>query len=143
MTFPAIRTQTDEKQMEFSLASGLDCSGEPDLARQEFKQEADTNYLLQRFGMNVPVQHAPTFGEVDFDLDLHSAHIAIGQVQQAWHQLSPELRAKYRTTNAMLDAMNSGELRTDLEEARDAVRAEKAKAEASSAPASTSNQPTT
>lgn len=117
---PAIRTQVDDRQMDFSLEAGLDTSDKPDLARQEFRDDADANLLLKRYGVNVPVQAQPQYGDADFDLDLHSAHIAVDRAQHAFRKLPNELREKYKTTQGLLDAMNSGELAKDLREHREA-----------------------
>lgn len=125
---PAIRTQVDDRQDEISLATGLDTSDRPDLTRQEFREEADTNYLLSRFGVNVPMQRTPQFGEIDFDLDLHSAHIAVDRAQNAWYQLSEDLREKYKDPAGMLDAMNSGQLEEDLKAERRKAALEKREA---------------
>nr|QXN72831.1 MAG: internal scaffolding protein [Microvirus sp.] len=116
---PAKRSQVDELQEEYSRATARDTHDLPDLARQEFREEVDVNVMLKRFGVAVPLQRQPQFGEADFDLDLHSAHIAVSRAHQAFQALSPELRKKYETPARMLDAMNSGELRTDLEGERD------------------------
>lgn len=115
MMKPAIRTPVDERQSEFSFLTGLDTSDLPDLARQEFREQTDTNYILDRFGVQTPMQRTPQFGEVDWDLDLHSAHISVERVQAAWYELDPELREKYKNSAGLLDAMNSGELQKDLE----------------------------
>ena len=95
-----------------------------DLTRQEFAEEADVNYLLRTYGVDTPVNRVPQFGEVDWDLDLHSAHISMDRAQHAFFHLPLELRQKYKTTAAMLDAMNSGELATDLEKIRDQAKPE-------------------
>lgn len=117
---PAIRSQTSTDQDDISLLTGLDSSDLPDLARQEFRDEADVNQLLSRYGVGVPLQQQPQFGEVDWDLDLHSAFITVDRAQHAFNELPHELKTKYKTTHAMLDAMNSGELGHDLQQLRDA-----------------------
>lgn len=123
---PAIRTQVDDRQLDFSILTAFDNSAEPDPVRQEFKDEADVNVMLNKFGMNVPMQRQPQFGETDFDLDLHSAYIAVDRVNHAMQALPPELREKYPTAARLLDAMNSGELEADLLDARERAREKEA-----------------
>lgn len=110
----AIRTQVDRLNDEMSAAAGISFEGVTDLARQEFREEADVNVLMSRYGVGDWSAPAPQFGEVDWDIDLHTAHISIDRAQQAFYHLPSELQQKYQTTSAMLDAMNSGELAEDL-----------------------------
>ncbi len=119
--FPPIRNQADVvNQKQYSDAAGLDCSDLPDLARQEFKREADVNYLMSRYGVDVAIpQRQVSFGEADFDLDLHGAYIAVEAADQAWFHLPPALKQKYGNRKTMLDAMNSGELAKDLAAQKD------------------------
>lgn len=108
---PAVRTQADGEQDLFSAASVLDCAAEGNLdtARQEFKQEADINVLLQRFGINAP-QKQVTFQDVDFDLDLQTALAAIATARAVHRSLPPELRADFPTWQALLTAVDRGEV---------------------------------
>lgn len=142
---PAIRTQVDEKQRDYSRAASLDCSDLPDTARQEFREEADANKLLARYGINVPVQRTPSFGDADFDLDLHSAFIAVDRAEHAFTSLPTPLRQKYKTTGRLLDAMNTGELEADLRAEREkrekADKAAKGAPPASTPPAAPSAAP--
>lgn len=136
---PAIRTQVDDLGDAYSLATAIDFTDSIDNTRQEFRLEADVNHLLSRYGVGVPMQQQPQFGEVDFDLDLHSAYISVERSQHAFSELPYELRQKYGNVATMLDAMNSGELAKDLL----AERAEREKkAAASKAPADPAPNPT-
>lgn len=121
---PAIRSQADSPAIgeAASMASALFTPEGPeqDLTRQEFKMDSDVNEILGRYGVDSPVQaRIPQFGEVDWDLDLHSAHIAFSNAQRAFYELPEVLQEKYKGTGPMLDAMNSGELARDLQAIRD------------------------
>jgi len=56
------------------------CTEEEDRTRQEFKDEADVNKLLSRYGVNVP-QVRPVYGEVDTDMDLQRAYMVAQEVR--------------------------------------------------------------
>lgn len=118
---PPVRNQADiVNQAAYSLEAGTDCSDLPDTARQEFKREADVNYILKTFGVGGALpQRQVSYGEADFDLDLHGAYIAREAAEKAWYHLPPNLKAKYKGIGPMLDAMNSGELAKDLAAAKD------------------------
>lgn len=110
---PAVRTQVDGKQRAFSKASAIDCSDSRDMARQEFKAEADTNLLLARFGVGVP-QKAITFGDRDMVGDpLQTALAAIATARQAYRDLPPEIRAEYPTWQRLVSALQSRKLNLD------------------------------
>lgn len=136
----AVRAQVDvdDTQDDVSLATGLDLSDEVKVTRQEFREEADVNTMLRRFG--VPVAAAarrPVFGDVDWDLDLHSAHIAVERAGAAFRKLPRVLQEKYKDTRGLLDAMNSGELAEDLKEDRERKEHHAAAAKAASEAAET------
>lgn len=123
---PAIRTQTDQMQDFYTELSALDCTDSVDRARQEFKDEADINKLLARFGVHAQ-QRQPTFGEVDFDLDLQQALFAVQEAKQAHRAMPATLRERYPTWQSLLNGLESGEFKLDLnEERRKAAAAEPA-----------------
>lgn len=109
----AIRTQADGRQEEFSDAARLDCSieGNTDMARQEFKDDADINKLLARFGINTPTRTNPQFGEVDFTADLQGALSAIADARTAHANLPPEVKKDFPTWQRLLNALERGEIR--------------------------------
>lgn len=109
----AIRSQADDLQDEISDATGLD-TGTETLTRQEFKDEADLNILLSRFGANAMSRQPEWGGETDFTLDLQGALAAIAQAKEADLQVPPELREKYPTWRDVLNGAETGEYQTDL-----------------------------
>lgn len=89
----------------------IDCSDLPDMARQEFKEEADINILLRKFGVRVLERSTqPIFAEVDFDLDLLGAYEARDQVMAVHRQLPEEVRNLYPTYADLLNAIEKGEI---------------------------------
>lgn len=110
---PAIRTQVDELQDQYSDEAGLDCSGDKDMARQEFKEEADVNTILLRFGLGASHGLPKTFGETDYDLDLQNALHAIRDAKAAHSRLPEELKADYPTWQSFLNAVESGRLTSE------------------------------
>lgn len=78
-----------------------------DMARQEFAQEADLNYMLSRFGIT-PERNAPTYGEWDDTLDLQSALTSVAEARMAFAGLPPELREKFGSMEELMRAYNNG-----------------------------------
>lgn len=109
----AIRTQADDLGDEYSELTSVDFTDSRDMARQEFKADADINLLLARYGVGTP-QRLPVFGEVDFTLDLQKAFEAIGEAKLMHARLPENLRAKYRDWASLLNALDSGALQLDL-----------------------------
>lgn len=106
----ATRTQVDEDQDLYSLETGLDFAGTTDLARQEFKDEADLNILLKRFGVGGAMQRPLSWGQADYDLDLQRAIGAVEDAKRAHRAMPEELRKIYPTWRDMLNAIESGRL---------------------------------
>lgn len=113
---PAIWDHANYLDREDHDLQGLDCSGDKDMARQEFKHEANINTIMDRFqrtGM-APAMRQPVFGDHDFDLDLHGGFIALHEAQRAFLNLPKELRDKYKNPQGMLDAVHDGTMHKDL-----------------------------
>lgn len=80
-----------------------------DTARQEFKDEADVNYMLSRFGITQP-RGAPTYGEWDDSITLQSAIEAVAEAREGYNTLPEEMRKKFPSMEAMLTAIQNGSL---------------------------------
>lgn len=80
-----------------------------DRARQEFKDEADINYMLSRFGITAP-RGAPTYGEWDDTIDLMTAITAVQEAREGYRKLPSELRDKFPSMEAFLAAVDNGSL---------------------------------
>lgn len=105
----AIRRQYDGQQEHYSELSGTTFTGKG-ATRQEFKDEADINKLLARYGVGAGTRPT-TFGtEVDYTIDLQQALNAITDAKHAFRNLPQNLRARYKTWQDLLNALNSGRL---------------------------------
>lgn len=80
-----------------------------DMARQEFKNDADINYMLTKFGIT-PERGAPTYGEWDDTLDLQQALTSVAEARGAYSDLPTELKQKFGSMEDLLKAYNNGSL---------------------------------
>lgn len=91
------------------MIDASDRTGNKDTARQEFKDEADINYMLSRFGITAP-RGTPTFGEWDDSIDLQSAIESVREAHAGYVTLPEDLRNKFPSMEAMLTAIDNGAL---------------------------------
>lgn len=97
----------------------IDASDAPDnkdMTRQEFRDEADINYMLSRFGITQP-RGTPVYGEWDDTIDLQVALQSVSDARTAYQQLPENLRDKFPSMEAMLTALENGSLLIKNEEA--------------------------
>lgn len=87
---------------------GIDAPNK-DMTRQEFKQEADINYMLSRFGITQP-RGAPTYGEWDDTIDLQTALQSVHDARAAYRRLPQNLKAKFTKMEDLLTALENGSL---------------------------------
>jgi len=87
-----------------------------DMARQEFKAEADINVILRRFGVTgqIPSSRPLVFGEANYDLDLQRAMMALETAEQAHANLPPELKERYPTWQSLINAADDGTLELEI-----------------------------
>lgn len=94
---PFMRTPFNYDRDEASGETGLVCP-EPTLAQQQFKEEADINTILERFGRTgelvVPVR-MPQFGDFEQVNDYHSAMNAVRTAQESFDALPAKVRARF------------------------------------------------
>lgn len=136
LTMKPERAQGDGKGDKYSDLTATD-PGEGDLARQEFKLEADINHVLRRFGVDgtMPPMRQGEFGvEVDYDYDFQAAMNTIAGVEAAYRRLSPEIKEKYPTWQLFLAAIERGEI-VRAEEPAPTAESEKQKNTDSAGPA--------
>lgn len=108
-----VRSQADDYQDEISDLTAID-TGDESLTRQEFKDEADLNILLGRFGVDGLQHRQPQFGEIDYNMDLQQALAARDAVSRANFRVPEELREKYPDGHAVLAGVESGQYQKDL-----------------------------
>lgn len=90
---------------------GIDFTGTTHTTRQEFKNEADINIMLNRFGVAGAQQRSAEYGkDIDFNIDLQTALNAVQQAKLAYAALPPNLRDKYTSWQSLLNALNEGTL---------------------------------
>lgn len=80
-----------------------------DMARQEFAQEADINYMLSRFGITPP-RGAPVYGEWDDTIDLQIALESVREAKAGFRNLPKDLQDKFGTMEEFLRAVDNGSL---------------------------------
>lgn len=80
----------------------------PDLARQEYKNEADINYTLSRFGIT-NTRGTPIYGETNDSLDLQMALESTRDAKAAFAQLDPQIQKRFGNVNTLLDAVENGD----------------------------------
>lgn len=126
----AVRSQADNQGDTYSWETALD-TGEETLVRAEYAREADINYILESYGLAQTQRPIQWGGEVDYTLDLQKAMMATEQAESAHRTIPAELKNKYPTYREWLNAINSGEYMSDLQDLteRKKAAAEKAAAE--------------
>lgn len=111
---PMMRSQTDGMGDFWSDATGIDFSNTEILTRQEYKDEADLNILLSRFGVNTPMREMSWGAEIDDRIDLQTALQAIDEAKRI--EVPPELRTRFPTWQAVLNGAESGAYQSALVE---------------------------
>lgn len=136
---PAIRTQVDGLDEEYSIGTALDCSDMPDTTRQEFKNETDVNQVLARYGVDGQ-RRPPIYSEVDYNMDLQQSLGAIREAERAIAKLPPELREKYGTWERLFAGAYNGGIQADLVAYHEKQASDKAAADAAAVAAATPKQ---
>lgn len=106
----AVRTQDDDLQKTYSDATAVDFTHSKDVTRQEFKNDADTNKILARFGLSGLTQKPIVFGERDFDIDLQRSLALVKEANDAWRKMPDHAKDRYPTYADMLRAAENGTL---------------------------------
>lgn len=77
---------------------GIDCSVEPDMAQQQFKDECDINIIMKRFGKTgvLPAPAVmPQYGDYSQAVDYRSCMQAVRDAEEAFMELPADLRKKF------------------------------------------------
>ena len=101
---PFLRTPYNYNVMQVSDETGLRCE-DPSLAQQNQKDQADINFILERFGVTgeLPVsQRMPQYRDFDEIYDYHSAMNAVIAAQDSFDALPAKLRARFDNDPAVL-----------------------------------------
>lgn len=89
---------------ELSEKTGLSCP-EPTLTSQEFIEEADINYIAERFmrtGEAPQVLNLPTYGDFEGTFDFQSSMNTIAQAKQEFMKLPAKVRTRFANDPAQL-----------------------------------------
>lgn len=88
--------------------------GEENLARQEFKKDADINNIVARLlaGQPVPMAQAK-YGEADYTLDLQAAYGMADSLVDEYNKLPSEVRQHMNKT-AFVNALLEGQTLEDI-----------------------------
>lgn len=97
MKIPFMRTPYNYDRDAASDDSGLVCP-EPTMAQQQFKDEADINTIMERFGRTgelvAPVR-VPEYGDFSQVVDYHSAMNAVRSAQEGFMAMPANIRARF------------------------------------------------
>lgn len=124
----SVRSQADNLGDSMSLVSGTEGGGEL-LVRTEFAEEADINFLMQRYDVARHINPADYGREVDYNLDLQTAISAMNAMHPLRDSIPEELQGKYQNWRQILNAVERGEYGRDLDELNKKKAIEKAEAE--------------
>lgn len=110
-----LREQNDGTGDHYSLVTSLDMSDQdnPDnktSVRQEFKDEADINNILRKFGYDTFNNDPRFFSETDYTLDLQATIAAAYDLQEAHSNLPADLIELFPDVPSMVNAARNGEL---------------------------------
>lgn len=106
---PALRQQSDLIDPTIKIRETIACPPQEDKARQEFRDEADVNLLLKRYGA-IP-NPKPVGGEWDFSTDLQGAYALLNDAKRLFQDFPQPLRSQYRNWQNVYAAIMSGEIR--------------------------------
>ena len=94
---PFLRTPYNYDRDAASDEAGLSCP-EPTLAQQQFREEADINTIMERFGRTgeviVPVK-APEYGDFTEVYDYHTAMNKLIEAQDSFDALPARIRSRF------------------------------------------------
>lgn len=94
---PFVRNPYNYNVMAVSNETGLKCE-DPSLAQQQFKEETDVNYIVDRYtrtGELPPGSQIPQFGDFTGVSDYHSALNLVRQSQEEFMSLPPAVRSRF------------------------------------------------
>lgn len=112
----AIRTQADDLGDDYAIATTIDCTAAEDMTRQEFKDEADVNVVLRKFGIGaLTTMRHPMFGNYDENIQFQDMMASIEPARRAYDDLPLELRQRYPTLATFLTALEERRITIDIE----------------------------
>lgn len=130
------RTEYNYDSNETSQQTGLRCTEDEDLAQQQFRDDADINTIVAKFGIAAAVPPGFQWPEADVTgvpNDYATAVRVVEETQTAFMQLPGELRARFQNNPQMVlnwvhddknyeEAQKLGLLRLPPEQTRDTTK---------------------
>lgn len=104
LTFPPLNRQGAGPTERVAL----DFTDSRDVTRQEFKDDADVNIILDRFGVDSFAKRQPRYDEIDYNTDLQSALNTLITVQEGWDRLPDDIKARYPDWRTVVQLMAEG-----------------------------------
>jgi phage internal scaffolding protein len=103
-----VRTPYNYDLKAASVATGLNCP-EPTLAKQEFKDDADINNIMYKFGVTGELPQVPgsAYGDFSSTMSYHDMQNTIIAAQNAFKTLPASVRATFDNDPAnVIDFLN-------------------------------------
>lgn len=110
------RTRDAYEPMAWTLASALDCSNDEVMTRQEFKDDADINVLVRRFGVTgaLPPPAPPeAYGDFSGVEDFQTAMLELQYAEGRFMELRSDIRERFQNSPGELLAFLSDEANHD------------------------------
>lgn len=92
---------------------GLACDPKDDRTRQEFKKDSDVNYLIKKYGANIPMGNV-RFGVQEFGVDRFEALRRLETAQDTYDALPESVKAVYGDWETLLAAIADGSYKTPV-----------------------------
>ena len=108
MTKTFVRTPYNYDTKQVSIATGLACP-EPTLAKQEFKDDADINNIMYKYGVTgeLPQIAGAVFGDFSSTMSYHDMQNTLIASQEAFKTLPAHIRATFGNDPAnVIDFLN-------------------------------------
>lgn len=97
MNLPFLRSPHNYDMMVASDEAGLACA-DGSLTHQSFKDDADINVIVERFGIGQPVAsgaEVPTFDDFSSVVDYHTAMNLVARANEAFDGLPANVRSRF------------------------------------------------
>lgn len=115
-----VRLMRASDREAITLRSAVDCSHDPNIVQQSFKNDADVNTIVRRFGLGQVSRPRldGVYGDFTGIHDYQSALARIEQVRESFMSLDPEIRAEFDNDPGKFAAFaQNAESEDDLREA--------------------------
>jgi len=104
MNAPFVRSPYNYDRDAVSDETGLDCSDDPSLTKQSFKDECDINTIVRNFGVTGELPdniRPPQYGDFTGIFDYQSALNAVIAADDAFMEMDAKIRARFHNDPAL------------------------------------------